>query len=188
MPIAQIHRWSDIADRARLMPAIDRIFFEASATRSFASDAAREEFRERWLGRYLVHDPGFAYVAVDTAGGPIGYLVGCLDDPARAPRFADIGYFARFADLTARFPAHLHVNLAPAARNEGLGGALVGRFAADAASAGAPGLHVVTSQTSRNVAFYERNGFAPLAAIRSATGMVQLFLGKSLPLQQSDAG
>lgn len=145
-------------DDGRLQAGLDAIFFEASNTKTFASQEARRAFRERWLGRYLSHDPQWAYVALD--GDEVaGYLVGCIDDPARAQRFCDLDDFARFAPLTAIYPAHLHINIAHNHRGRGIGAALIARFAAEAAQAGAPGMHVVTSRGARNVSFYERCGF-----------------------------
>jgi GNAT superfamily N-acetyltransferase len=174
-----IRRWSEIADKDKLMPALDVIFFEASATKSFASEKERATFRERWLGRYLVHEPQWAYVACDADGSVAGYLVGSIDDPRRSGRYGDVGYFLNFADLTESYPAHLHVNLAPTYRNRGIGADLIAAFAADAAKAGAIGLHVVTGAGSRNVHFYERNGFRELARATFNAHEV-VFLGRSL--------
>lgn len=146
------------ADPAALA-AIDDIFFVSSATQSFTSDAERAAFRERWLGRYLTHFPQCCFVAVDPGDRVLGYVCGALDDPARDPRFSDIGYFSQLAAETARFPAHLHINLAPEARNRGTGGRLIEAFCAQARAQGAPGVHVVTSAASRNRSFYARSGF-----------------------------
>jgi GNAT superfamily N-acetyltransferase len=178
-PDIAIRRWADLTDRERYQPALDAIFFEASATKSFASDEARADFRERWLGRYLAHDPGWAYLAIAADGTLAGYLAGAVDDPAHAARFSDIGYNKDFAHLTAAYPAHLHVNLAPAYRSGGIGAALVSAFATDAARAGAGGVHVVTGAGSRNVGFYARNGFAELARTRF-NGHEVVFLGRLL--------
>ncbi len=155
-------RWSELVDRSVLVPQLDAIFFEASLTRSFADETTRAAFRERWLGRFLSSNPELAHVALgldaDGRRTVLGYLVGALDDPALSPRFGDIGYFASLAGLTAQFPAHLHINLAPAARGQGIGRRLVERFADDVSRAGLPGLHVVTGAGSRNVSFYRRAG------------------------------
>lgn len=161
------------------MPGIDAVFFQSSNTQSFADAAARAAFRERWLGRYLHHDSQWAYVALAENGDVAGYLVGSLDDPAVSPRFDDIGYFAAFKELTRRFPAHLHVNLLPDARGAGIGGQLVARFVSDAANAGAPGVHVVTSRGARNVGFYARNGFTERGAAGEGAREVAL-LGRQL--------
>jgi GNAT superfamily N-acetyltransferase len=174
-----IHRLTEIADRDSLTPALDAIFFEASATRSFASDTERAAFRERWLGRYLSAEPQWAYIARDAAGAVVGYLVGSIEDPRRSGRYGDVGYFLDFADLTAGYPAHLHVNLAQGHRNRGIGAALIGAFAVDAARAGAAGMHVVTGAASRNVRFYERNGFRELGRATFNAHEV-VFLGRKL--------
>ena len=171
-----IRRYLDVAPSAKLNYEIDAIFFEASNTKSFDSDAARFAFRERWLGRYLRRDPQFAYLALAASGVVIGYLIGSVDDPALGSRFADIGYFATFRELTKVFPAHLHVNLAPAFRNKGIGGRLIEAFVADAKGAGAPGVHVVTSADAENVRFYNRNGFFELGRARNSDAIV--FLGR----------
>jgi len=174
-----IRRWSDIAQRERLLPELEAVFFEASATTSFASEGDRQAFRERWLGRYLEHDPQWAYLAFDSNDTLAGYLIGSLDDPARTPRFGDIGYFKDCATLTLAYPAYLHVNLAPAYRNLGIGTKLIDAFAADAVRAGARGIHVVTGVDARNIGFYGRNGFRERGRARSNTHEV-VFLGRHL--------
>jgi GNAT superfamily N-acetyltransferase len=167
---------SDIAPA--LLGQVEAIFFEASG-RAFAPGPDREAFRERWLGRYLTGGTDAVLLALD--GGTVaGYLVGAVDDPAEQERFADIGYFrAEFRPLCRTFPAHLHINLAPAFRSMGLGALLIEAFAAYAAAAGAPGMHVVTAEGARNVRFYARCGFVE----RGATlwnGRRVVFLGKAL--------
>jgi len=174
-----IRRWTEIADNAHLIPALDTIFFEASGTKTFASAASRRAFRERWLGRYLAREPAWVYVAIDSAGIVAGYLVGSIDDPAQEGPREDIRCFENFPALTAEYPAHLHVNLAPPYRNRGLGAALLAAFAADAARAGAKGVHVITGAEARNVGFYERNGFHELARA-TYNGHRVVFLGRRL--------
>jgi GNAT superfamily N-acetyltransferase len=151
-------------DRVGIEAAIEAIFFEASG-RTFEPGPEREAFRERWLGRFLARWPELAFVLMTEprdAAAPVvgGYLVGCLDDPAASPLFDDISYLRDFAEICADFPAHLHINMAPAARGRGLGGLLVGVFAAVARERGAPGMHVVTAAGARNVGFYGRLGFS----------------------------
>ncbi len=162
-PTIVFRRASEIADLAALGPALDAIFFESSLTRLFSSDAVRDAFRERWLGRYLDAEPRLVHLAFATGQDGserlVGYLAGALDDPARSERYRDIGYFPQLADWTARFPAHLHINMAGDVRSLGLGSALIERFVGDVAEAGLSGVHVVTGAASRNVAFYERNRF-----------------------------
>ncbi len=168
-----IRRYLDVISTPNVESEIDAIFFESSNTRSFESDVQRAAFRERWLGRYLKHDPGFAYLAF-AGGDVVGYLVGAIDDPALASRFADIGYFAALREVTRQFPGHLHVNVAPAFRNQGVGGQLIECFVKDAKTAGAPGVHVVTNADAPNVSFYNRNGFLEIARTGKSGQLVVL--------------
>ena len=149
-----VKRMTDLADLPTLMPAVDSIFFAASATQTFPSEAARAAFRERWLGRYLAVFPDCVFLAFDMSGAVIGYVAGALEDPALDPRFADISYFRDFAYLTQHYPAHLHINLAENARNRGVGGMLIEAFCRHAIDQGSTGVHVVTAETSRNRTFY----------------------------------
>jgi GNAT superfamily N-acetyltransferase len=169
--------------RSELTPAllaqVDAVFFEASG-RAFPSAREGAAFRERWLGRYLQGGTDVLLLALDGKDTVAGYLVGALRDPAGQERFADIDYFrGAFRELCRRYPAHLHVNLAPAFRNRGLGARLIGAFAARATAAGAEGMHVVTATSARNVAFYLRCGFAELGSSRWR-GREVAFLARAL--------
>lgn len=170
----RIVRWNDLPRRERPHDAIDAIFFEASGTKSFADDETRRQFHDRWLGRYLRDYPQWSYLAM-SGDALAGYLVGAVDEPTT---------FEDFFAAAQRFPAHLHVNLAPQFRSRGIGALLIEAFAADAARAGAPGVHVVTSSDARNVRFYRRAGFGPQATTL-VNGHELVFLGRPLqPAQQ----
>lgn len=166
-------------DPDRLARGLDAIFFEASNTKLFAGADERAQFRHRWLGRYLVDFPEWAYVARDTCGEVAGYLVACIIDPARDVRFADVGYFAMLAAETARYPAHLHVNVRADCRGAGLGARLIAAFLADARRAAVPGVHVVTGEGARNVGFYLANGFSQVRTFRVGERQL-LMLGRDL--------
>ncbi|MET0195273.1 MAG: GNAT family N-acetyltransferase [Hyphomicrobiaceae bacterium] len=166
----------------RLTPAlqaqIDAIFFGAAA-RTYPPGPEREGFRERWLGRYLGGGSDALFLAIE--GTTVaGYLVGAIEDPALQDRFADITYFRTdFSELCRQFPAHLHINLAPAFRSHGIGARLIEAFADYAARHGAAGMHIVTGAGMRNVRFYERCGFQQRGAAERNGGEV-VFLGRAL--------
>ena len=136
-------------------------------------EAERDAFGRRWIGPYERWAPGWAYVARQD-GRVVGYLTGCRSTAAfyakaalLGPRPA-LGAAARFPlaiqlRLLARYPAHLHVNVQEGHRG-GTGRALVERFHADAAAAGARGVHVFCGEGPRG--FYERLGYAELGALR----------------------
>lgn len=166
----------------RLSPAwreqVERIFFEASG-RTFVPGRDRDWFQYRWLGRYL-DAPGDATLLAISGETVAGYLVGSLENPAEQPRFCDLDYYGGpFASHCRRFPAHLHINLAPAYRSRGIGKALIDAFAGLATSAGAAGIHVVTGKGMRNNRFYERCGFEPIASA-PWNGREVVLLGKDL--------
>ena len=162
------------------MAEIDTIFFASSNVQHFADDAARSAFRDRWLGRYLEHWPQDFFVACSPDRCVIGYLAGCIEDPATHPVFADLEHASTFADLSRSYPAHLHINLDPGWRNSGIGTRLIDTFCAHV-DGRAAGVHVVTGRQSRNVRFYERNGFVLLRTAQPPqSGNEIAFLGRPL--------
>ena len=164
---------------AELLRQVEAIFFEASG-RVFAPGAEREAFRERWLGRYLRGGSDALLLALAGGDTVAGYLVGAVENPGLQDRFADFSYFrADFAELCRHYPAHLHINLAPAFRGKGVGGLLIEAFAAYAAGQGAAGLHAVTGRAMRNVRFYQRCGFRE-EGTTSWNGREIVFLARKL--------
>lgn len=178
-PLLDILPLHEVALTHAVTRGLDSIFFEASGTQVFASPEAKAAFRDGWFGSYLTLNAGETFLAIDRAGAVVGYVVGALQDPASDSRYADLGYFRDFAHLTRLYPAHLHMNVAPQHRSAGLGARLIQAFASHAASAGCPGLHVVTGAGLRNVGFYLRNGFEPLAEAPWKSAAVVL-LGRKL--------
>ena len=181
MTDVEICRWDALpdAEQRRLMADVDHVFFSSSNTQSFESDTAKAAFRTRWLGRYLQHFPQYAFLARESAGRPVGYVVGSVADPARDPIFSDLPFLSAFAEASARYPAHLHVNLVEARRGQGLGVRLIETFSDAARRDGAPGVHVVTQRGARNVRFYRANGFLERAAVSLGDSDL-VFLGRDL--------
>ncbi|MCE9615672.1 MAG: hypothetical protein K8T26_15495 [Lentisphaerae bacterium] len=81
------------------------------------------------------------------------------------PRFATHGRQRRalLALALPAYPAHLHINLAAAFRQAGLGGLLLRTFQDMVARAGVVGAHAVTTSPAGR-AFFERHGFRTLAS------------------------
>jgi ribosomal protein S18 acetylase RimI-like enzyme len=175
------------ADRA----AVRRIAFDTALfgdpIRALVPDA--ELFADLWTAAYTDGLPLEALVAAD-ADSVLGYLLGAPDDaataraylarvaPLLASRAAHGEYRALGPSLRglarlaldpaprapAGYPAHLHLNLVPAARGLGLGRALLGAYLERLAARGTRGVHLST--TDRNGAalrLYERSGFSVAA-------------------------
>lgn len=71
------------------------------------------------------------------------------------------------------YPAHLHIDLLPAAQGRGWGSKLIGRLRSELADVGVPGVHV--SLDPENVAargFYERIGFRELPSSTPAAPLL----------------
>jgi GNAT superfamily N-acetyltransferase len=175
----QIMDWEATGRDSGLAEQVEAIFWQ-TARRSLPPGPERDAFRERWLGRYMQGGSDVVLLALAGRGVVAGYLVGALEDPARQPRFDDIAYFrSDFAHLTARFPAHLHINVDARFRSMGVGARLIETFAQHAGDAGAPGIHVVTGKGMRNVRFYSRCGFVE-RAVASWNGSEIVFLGREI--------
>lgn len=170
--------YKDLVDRPDLDRELDAIFFEASSVRSFESEKSRSTFRWRWLGRFLEAAPELALLAIEADGRVAGYVIGSLRNPAM-PLDAELPFYALFAEQTRAYPAHLHINLAPEYRSRGIGLRLIEAFAANAAAAGAPGVHIVSSRGMRNLSFYAKCGFAERAVI-DWNGSELVLMGKLL--------
>jgi ribosomal protein S18 acetylase RimI-like enzyme len=78
-------------------------------------------------------------------------------------------------EIAAAFPAHLHLNLLPAARGRGWGRAL---FAAWRERAAAPAVHVaVNAANAGALAFWQRLGFRRLAPVPAEAHRRTVWLG-----------
>ncbi|MDE2466466.1 MAG: GNAT family N-acetyltransferase [Alphaproteobacteria bacterium] len=71
--------------------------------------------------------------------------------------------------LSARYSAHLHINILPRLQGRGFGRQLIDCFRASVAEQGATGLHLVAAmQNRRALAFYNRYGFQELGRTQEA--------------------
>ncbi len=111
-----------------------------------------DQFTERleqqwWLGlRERYSDPALMLSEADRA------RIGTIRQPERNP-----------ADLVEQYPAHIHMNLLPRLRGQGVGRALVQRWVAEARAARVRGIHLGASASNAGgIAFWQKVGFAPL--------------------------
>lgn len=158
---------------------LDAILFMTANTQTFASDAERAAFHERWLGRYLKYWPEWCFVALAPEDSVVGYLAGCPVNPVDAPQFADIGYYLIFEELCAEYPAHLHINVMDAFRKYGTGRALIEAFAEKCAGTRLPGLHAITADGHENNRFFSRCGLKHRGSARWGDGTLAFF-GRAL--------
>lgn len=145
---------------------------------------------------YLALEPGFAFVVAGDDDRPVGYVLGTASTPGFARAFRERWLptvAARYPEgprddaleaglvhtlhhpeegwhtALEDYPAHLHVDLLPAAQGAGWGRALLTRFFAAVRAAGAPGVHLgVDPENTRAVAFYEHLGLRRLPTLPDA--------------------
>ncbi len=167
----------DAANRMWLIGQAAEIFFETANTKVFESPSDRDDFYQRWFGRYLDADPASFLLALDENSAAIGYLAGCLDSFSEAARpiIEDISlYTPAFCSALRGYPSHLHINVKPGYQGHGVGRLLIARFLQLCRDTGSPGIHVVTGAKSRAVNFYRTRGFAPFAMPDADPGLAVL--------------
>lgn len=192
MPPQVLYRPAEPRDERRLGEiAHATAYFGDPATRHFPDEAL---FADLWVRPYLRGGGGASFV-VELDGEVQGYLLGAPDPAAyrRAvartvqgrvlPRlltgqyrrpWPGLLYLLRAALFNgphadpALFPAHLHLNLLPAARGQGLSGPLLDLHLARLAELGVRGVQLSTTlENTAALRTYRRRGFVVVGVRRT---------------------
>jgi ribosomal protein S18 acetylase RimI-like enzyme len=141
---------------------------------------------ELFAAPYGVLEPEHAFVLDDGRGQAVGYVLGALDTlafearceaawwpplrerhplPSDGTRLDDLLISLLHhrpphpADVVARYPSHLHIDLLPDAQGQGWGRRLLDTLFASLRDDGSVGVHWgVSTQNHRAIAFYEHLG------------------------------
>ena len=146
--------------------AVEEIFF-LNSNQKFQNIDEKIRFREKWFDIYKNDHTSIFLVYLDD-GKVAGYVNGLLTTTNK---------FEKFVDLENIYPAHLHINVHPSYQGKGVGKILLQSFFEQLKIRNVYKVHIVTGIRSRNVAFYEKNGFAQLLS-DNERGIV--FMGKDL--------
>ncbi len=149
--------------------SVQEIFFESSLKKTFKNQNEKDIFFDKWCGQYLNNELAYVYEEDDEC---LGYILLCKDTLKFLENNEDNG-LRTFIDLYKDFPWHLHINFKSSARGRGLGSKLL-TFAKTMASPN--GIHLITGEDSRNVSFYNKNGFTHTSK-REVNSMNLLFMG-----------
>jgi GNAT superfamily N-acetyltransferase len=96
----------------------------------------------------------------------------------RLDRGAEARLVGDLPPLGRAYPAHLHMNVDAPYRRQGIGGALIERYARDLRAAGVPGIHLFCGPAPRP--FYLRHAFRDLGALEVRPGRWVHALGRRL--------
>lgn len=170
------------------LPALYRICLQTGDGGRDGSDRCShpELVGAAFAAPYAVFDPASCLILEDNAG-PCGYVLGAFDTrdfaawfnrtwrPEIRNRFEGLrpapeafdGWILdvlhhemEIPDFVDDYPAHLHIDLLPAAQKSGWGRRMISAWADLAAKRGARGLHLGVSASNVNaVAFYRHVGF-----------------------------
>jgi ribosomal protein S18 acetylase RimI-like enzyme len=175
------------ADRAAVRDISYRTGFMGEPVDSFWRH--QESWADLWTSYYTDQEPESLHVAT-VGDAVVGYLAGCRDTAAMRPSTEELTktvirrYWLLLRPGTAgflyrglldglrdrdrasgdfidpRWPAHLHIDLLPAARGTGLGAALMERWLQQLQEAASPGCHLLTLvENMRALRFFEKSGF-----------------------------
>lgn len=112
--------------------------------------AARQE--QDWWPALRLHYAGISPDALTPADR---MRVAVINEPDANP-----------ADIVARYPAHIHMNLLPRMRGQRVGTGLLQRWISNAKAAGVSGIHLgANAGNTGGIAFWTRSGFKPVQTI-----------------------
>ena len=117
-------------------------------------DTAEFEARleREWWPRLRRH---YADVALESLTATDRMRVAAINEPGANP-----------ADIVARYPAHIHMNLLPRLRGQRVGSGLLRLWIDQAKAVGVSGIHLgANAKNSGGVAFWTKSGFEPLQTI-----------------------
>lgn len=135
------------------------IFFENSDV-IFKNDREKASFQFKYLDYYIENCSDFFNVSFYN-DQICGYICGDINietiyDLAKYHKYLDL-----FQNSYKDYPAHLHINLSNRFQGLGIGSKMIEHFCSAllVANCELNGVHIITSEDSRNVNFYSKNGF-----------------------------
>lgn len=169
---------SDLVAR-KYSKSLEEIFFISSSKQNFSSPLERQQFFNKWTDYYLKINKEDVYLDIEN-DRLRAYLMGCRDSLQAKAFYKDLmPSYLVFEDLFKIYPAHLHINAHPDFRGQGAGAGLIEHYCQILKRLNLPGVHIVTSPKSKNVAFYQRAGFT-FTETRLFNSYELFFMGRPL--------
>lgn len=186
--------------RAQLrdLPGIYRVCLQTGDSGGDATGQYRDPdlLGHVYAGPYVIGEPDFAYVIADQRG-IAGYVLAAADSiafaqweedhwwPSLREQYQDTdrsgadGEISELfttppspnADVCAKYPAHMHIDLTDRVRGHGLGRMLIEQLQRSLSARHVSGLHLEVSPNNQNaISFYTHLGFAEVT--RTQTGVL----------------
>lgn len=172
----KIDCWENFSEKTKEESLIQvrNIFFESSSIDTFEDETHKEQFYQKWLGKYINKFPDYFLIAHENKI-VLGYLVGCPDSLSH-PELQQPVVGER--DDYKSYPFHLHMNCHKDYRGKGVGGKLLLKTEQLCRERGCSGLHLITKEGVLNQSFYEKYGHK-LIRKKEINGNILVMLGKS---------
>lgn len=156
---------------------ISQIFFETSSVQNFEGNEHRSKFFKKYLGIYIEEYPETFFIALEQ-DKVLGYLAICTDTIEFMKSHSN-EVLELFTEYYPRYPAHLHINISPAAQGKSVGSKLMTYGLETLNAFQTKGIHLITAANARNIGFYLKNGFEKLQTHQWQAKEL-LLLGKEL--------
>lgn len=155
---------------------IKNIFFVSSLKQTFVSDNEKQQFFKLWTEYYLNQNWPGKTTYIKNGPEVLGYVMWATNSNLAKNYYEQLlPSYTLFEDLFDEFPAHLHINLSPKARGQGVGSQLI-EYVLTTYGTNGP-FHIVTSEGARNQSFYLKNGFT-FTVTKDFCGAALAFMGR----------
>lgn len=141
------------------------IFFETSAKKSFKDLNEKRSFQFNYLDYYLEKFPQFCFYAIKE-NRVLGYIVASSNSNYH---FNQMDYYHYFEKFLTKYPSHLHINCSSLSQGQGVGSKLWQELRGTLISNQIHSLHIITTRSSRNVGFYQKNSFKEVHSVNLDT-------------------
>ncbi len=163
---------------AYVQERVKQIFFLSSARKEFGDDSEKEKFFNTWVMPYFNNYKKIFFIAMNEKKEILGYLSGCMNS-TEFIKYSPHESYKLFSDLFVHYNAHFHINCGPSSRGLGIGTRLINCYIEVLRNySDVKGVHIITDPKSRNVRFYQANGFSILEQ-RDLNNYNYLFMGRA---------
>ncbi len=154
-----------------LKEQIFQIFLAQSKYHTYDKENQLSYFN-KWVDIYYSNWPDWFFLAVES-GVVLGYICACPDS-LKAMAIIPFKSYALFKDYYPQHPVHFHINVKSGITGKGIGSKLLRELSEKAMESKCASLHILTSDTEKNVEFYNKNHFTVVGTKNLGEHQLQL--------------